>query len=131
MLSPSNRQDGSEADVNEGGYLVIRSAWPGMMRTVYRDHERFKNTYFSQYPGYYFTGDGAYKDEDGYFWLTGRVDDVINVSGHRLGTADIESALVAHPAVAEAAVVGYPTKLRAREYMLTLSCGKAIRQMRT
>ncbi|MGI6658174.1 MAG: acetate--CoA ligase [Dethiobacteraceae bacterium] len=106
------RQDGSEADVNEGGYLVIRSAWPGMMRTVYRDHERFKNTYFSQYPGYYFTGDGAYKDEDGYFWLTGRVDDVINVSGHRLGTADIESALVAHPAVAEAAVVGYPHEIK-------------------
>lgn len=106
------RQDGSEADVNEGGYLVIRRAWPGIMRTVYGDHERFKNTYFSQYPGFYFTGDGARKDEDGYFWLMGRVDDVINISGHRLGTAEVESALVAHPAVAEAAVVGFPHDIK-------------------
>ena len=102
------RQDGSEADVNEEGYLVMKRAWPGIMRTVYGDHERFKNTYFSQYPGYYFTGDGAYKDEDGYFWLTGRVDDIINVSGHRIGTAEVENALVSHEAVVEAAVVGYP-----------------------
>jgi acetyl-CoA synthetase len=106
------RQDGSEADVDEGGYLVIRKAWPGMMRTVYGDHERFKMTYFSQYPGYYFTGDGARKDKDQYFWLMGRVDDVINISGHRLGTAEVESALVSHPAVAEAAVVGFPHDIK-------------------
>jgi len=102
------RQDGSETEVNEGGYLVIRRPWPGLMRGVYGDPERFKQTYFVQYPGVYFTGDGARKDEDGYFWLMGRVDDVLNVSGHRLGTAEIESALVAHPKVAEAAVVGFP-----------------------
>jgi acetyl-CoA synthetase len=106
------RQDGSEARVNEKGYLVIDRPWPGIMRGVYGDPEKFKNTYFVQYPGYYFTGDGAFKDEDGYFWLTGRVDDVINVSGHRLGTAEIESSLVAHPQVAEAAVVGYPHDIK-------------------
>ncbi|MFZ5648276.1 MAG: acetate--CoA ligase [Bacillota bacterium] len=106
------RQDGSEADVNEGGYLVITKPWPGIMRGVYGDPERFKNTYFVQYPGYYFTGDGARKDEDGYFWLMGRVDDVLNVSGHRLGTAEVESALVAHPKVAEAAVVGFPHDIK-------------------
>ena len=106
------RQDGSEADINEGGYLVIEKSWPGIMRTVYGDHERFKNTYFSQYPGLYFTGDGARKDEDGYFWLMGRVDDVINISGHRLGTAEVESSLVSHPKVAEAAVVGFPHDIK-------------------
>ena len=106
------RQDGSEADVNEGGYLVITKPWPGIMRGVYGDPDRFKNTYFIQYPGFYFTGDGARKDEDGYYWLMGRVDDVINVSGHRLGTAEVESSLVAHPKVAEAAVVGYPHDIK-------------------
>jgi acetyl-CoA synthetase len=106
------RQDGSEADVNEGGYLVITKPWPGIMRGVYGDPDRFKNTYFIQYPGYYFTGDGARKDEDGYFWLMGRVDDVLNVSGHRLGTAEVESALVAHAKVAEAAVVGFPHDIK-------------------
>lgn len=106
------RQDGSEAGVNEGGYLVITKPWPGIMRGVYGDPDRFKNTYFVQYPGYYFTGDGARKDEDGYFWLMGRVDDVLNVSGHRLGTAEVESALVAHAKVAEAAVVGYPHDIK-------------------
>lgn len=106
------RQDGTEADVNEGGYLVIRRPWPGMMRGVYGDPSRFEQTYFAQYPGMYFTGDGARKDEDGYFWLMGRVDDVLNVSGHRLGTAEIESALVSHPKVAEAAVVGYPHDIK-------------------
>ncbi|WP_428242285.1 acetate--CoA ligase [Gynuella sp.] len=90
------------------GNLVITDSWPGQMRTVYGDHERFIQTYFSTYEGLYFTGDGARRDEDGYYWITGRVDDVLNVSGHRLGTAEIESALVSHPAVAEAAVVGYP-----------------------
>ena len=106
------RQDGSEADVNEGGYLVITRPWPGIMRGVFGDPDRFKNTYFIQYPGYYFTGDGARRDEDGYFWLMGRVDDVLNVSGHRLGTAEVESALVAHPKVAEAAVVGFPHDIK-------------------
>jgi acetyl-CoA synthetase len=101
------REDGSECDVNEGGYLCVRKPWPGIMRTVYGDPQRFMDTYFSQFPGKYFTGDGARRDEDGYFWLMGRVDDVINVSGHRLGTAEIESALVSHPMVAEAAVVGF------------------------
>ncbi len=90
------------------GALVITDSWPGQMRTVYGDHERFFDTYFSQYPGNYFTGDGARRDEDGYYWITGRIDDVINVSGHRMGTAEIESALVAHSSVAEAAVVGMP-----------------------
>jgi len=106
------RQDGSEAAPNEGGYLVIDKPWPGIMRGVYGDPNRFKNTYFVQYPGYYFTGDGVRRDEDGYFWLMGRVDDVINVSGHRLGTAEVESSLVAHPKVAEAAVVGFPHEIK-------------------
>jgi acetyl-CoA synthetase len=100
--------DGSEADVNEGGHLYIRKSWPGFMRTVYGDPDRFKNQYFVQAPGFYFTGDGARKDEDGFYFLMGRVDDVINVSGHRMGTAEIESALVSHDAVAESAVVGFP-----------------------
>ncbi|TRD12143.1 acetate--CoA ligase [Erythrobacter insulae] len=90
------------------GALVITDSWPGQMRTVYGDHDRFFQTYFSQYPGYYFTGDGCRRDEDGYYWITGRIDDVINVSGHRMGTAEVESALVEHPLVSEAAVVGMP-----------------------
>jgi acetyl-CoA synthetase len=94
------------------GNLCISRAWPGMMRTVFGDHQRFVQTYFSTFPGLYFTGDGARRDEDGFYWLTGRVDDVINVAGHRLGTAEIESALVAHPKVAEAAVVGYPHEIK-------------------
>ena len=105
----------AEGKVVEGaveGNLCIAKPWPGMLRTVFRDHERFKQTYFSTFPGYYFTGDGARRDEDGYFWITGRVDDVINVSGHRMGTAEVESALVAHPKVAEAAVVGFPHDLK-------------------
>jgi acetyl-CoA synthetase len=102
------REDGSECGVNEGGYLVIRKHWPAILRAVFGDPKRFKETYFIQYPGRYFTGDGARKDGDGYFWLMGRVDDVINVSGHRMGTAEIESALVSHDSVAEAAVVGFP-----------------------
>jgi acetyl-CoA synthetase len=106
------REDGSEAEANEGGYLCIRKPWPALMRTLYKAHDRFYETYFTRFPGYYFTGDGARRDEDGYFWMMGRVDDVINVSGHRLGTAEIESALVAHPKVAEAAVVGYPHELK-------------------
>ncbi len=106
------REDGSECDANEGGYLVIEEPWPGIMRTVYNHHERFKETYFSMFPGVYFTGDGARRDEDGYYWLMGRVDDVINVSGHRIGTAEVESALVSHPLVAEAAVVGCPHEVK-------------------
>ena len=94
------------------GNLVILDAWPGMMRTVYGDHDRFVQTYFSAYKGMYFTGDGCRRDEDGYYWITGRVDDVINVSGHRLGTAEVESALVSHPLVSEAAVVGYPHDIK-------------------
>jgi acetyl-CoA synthetase len=94
------------------GNLVITDSWPGQMRTVYGDHKRFVETYFSTYPGTYFTGDGCRRDADGYYWITGRVDDVLNVSGHRLGTAEVESALVAHPAVAEAAVVGYPHDIK-------------------
>jgi acetyl-CoA synthetase len=91
---------------------VIKRSWPGQMRTVYGDHERFAETYFTTYRGLYFTGDGARRDADGYWWITGRVDDVLNVSGHRLGTAEIESALVSHPNVAEAAVVGYPHDIK-------------------
>lgn len=106
------RPDGTEADVNEGGELVIKKPWPGMMRTVYGNHPRFKEKYFTHFPGMYQTEDGARKDEDGYFWIMGRVDDVIKVSGHRLGPAEIESALVAHPGVAEAAVVGYPHEIK-------------------
>ena len=106
------REDGSETAPNEGGYLIMEKPWPGMMRTVYGDHDRFKQTYFSRIKGIYFTGDGARRDEDGYFWLMGRVDDVINVSGHRIGTAEVESALVAHPKVAEAAVVPMPHEIK-------------------
>ena len=103
---------GRELDGAVEGNLVLLDSWPGQMRSVYGDHERFIQTYFSTYPGTYFTGDGARRDEDGYYWITGRVDDVLNVSGHRLGTAEIESALVAHPAVSEAAVVGYPHDIK-------------------
>jgi acetyl-CoA synthetase len=94
------------------GYLCLEGSWPGQMRTVYKDHERFFQTYFSTYPGLYFTGDGCKRDEDGYYWITGRVDDVLNVSGHRIGTAEIESALVANKDVAEAAVVGFPHEIK-------------------
>jgi acetyl-CoA synthetase len=99
-------------EANQEGLLCMRKPWPGMARTIYGDHERFKETYFSTFPGFYFTGDGAKKDEDGYFRIIGRIDDVINVSGHRLGTAEIESALVLHQNVAEAAVVGYPHQIK-------------------
>ena len=105
----------NEGNLLEGeatGNLVILDAWPGMMRTVYGDHKRFVDTYFSTYKGKYFTGDGSRRDEDGYYWITGRVDDVINVAGHRMGTAEVESALVAHPKVSEAAVVGYPHDIK-------------------
>lgn len=104
--------EGNELGGATEGNLCIADSWPGQMRTVYGDHERFVQTYFTTYKGYYFTGDGCRRDEDGYYWITGRVDDVINVSGHRMGTAEVESALVAHPKVAEAAVVGYPHDIK-------------------
>jgi acetyl-CoA synthetase len=104
--------EGTIIDGEGEGALVITRPWPGQMRTVYGDHQRFIDTYFKQYPGYYFSGDGARRDADGYYWITGRIDDVLNVSGHRLGTAEIESALVLHDAVAEAAVVGYPHDIK-------------------
>jgi acetyl-CoA synthetase len=105
----------AEGKVLEGpceGNLCIADSWPGQMRTVYGDHKRFMETYFSTYANKYFTGDGCRRDADGYYWITGRVDDVINVSGHRMGTAEVESALVAHEAVSEAAVVGYPHDIK-------------------
>ena len=119
------RQDGSVADVNEGGYLVIKKPWPGLMRRVYGEPERFKNTYFIQFPGVYNTGDGARVDDDGYYWLMGRIDDVINVSGHRIGTAEVESALVSHDLVAEAAVVGMPHEIKGQGIyaFVTLNAG--------
>jgi acetyl-CoA synthetase len=104
--------DNNILDGASDGNLCIGHSWPGQMRTVYGDHQRFIETYFTTFPGRYFTGDGARRDEDGYFWITGRVDDVLNVSGHRMGTAEVESALVAHPKVAEAAVVGYPHDIK-------------------
>jgi acetyl-CoA synthetase len=104
--------EGRELEGACEGNLVLLDSWPGQMRTVFGDHQRFVDTYFKTFPGRYFTGDGAKRDEDGYYWITGRVDDVLNVAGHRLGTAEIESALVAHPKVAEAAVVGFPHDIK-------------------
>jgi acetyl-CoA synthetase len=104
--------DGNLLEGANEGNLLIADSWPGQMRTVFGDHERFIQTYFTTFKGYYTTGDGARRDADGYWWITGRVDDVINVSGHRMGTAEVESALVSHPAVAEAAVVGYPHEIK-------------------
>jgi acetyl-CoA synthetase len=105
-------EDGSEISGPGAGYLVVKASWPGQLRSVYGDHQRMVDTYFSNYPGYYFTGDGASRDEDGYYWITGRVDDVLNVSGHRMGTAEVESALVLHEKIAEAAVVGFPHDIK-------------------
>ncbi len=105
-------EEGNELDGAASGNLILKRSWPGQMRTIFGDHERFIETYFKKYPGKYFSGDGVRRDEDGYYWITGRVDDVINVSGHRMGTAEVESALVLHEAVAEAAVVGYPHAIK-------------------
>ena len=118
-------REGKSVGPNEGGYLVLKQPWPGMLRTVWGDHERYKQQYWSQIPGMYFTGDGARRDEDGYFWVMGRIDDVVNVSGHRLGTMEIESALVSHPRVTEAAVVGRPDDLKgeALAAFVTLAAG--------
>ena len=120
-------RDGKIAEGQAAGNLVLLDSWPGQMRTVYGDHQRFFETYFSQFPGKYFTGDGAKRDADGDYWITGRVDDVINVSGHRMGTAEVESALVAHPKVAEAAVVGFPHDIKGQGIYayVTLSVGHA------
>ena len=120
----------SEGNILEGeneGNLCIADSWPGQMRTVYGDHKRFIETYFSQYDGYYFTGDGCKRDEDGYYWITGRVDDVINVSGHRMGTAEVESALVSHEKVSEAAVVGFPHEIKCQGIYayVTLNAGES------
>ncbi len=110
ILDPASGEELTDTEAE--GVLCIKDSWPGQMRTVYGDHQRFMETYFQQYPGYYFSGDGCRRDSDGYYWITGRVDDVLNVSGHRMGTAEIESALVAHPQVAEAAVVGCPHEIK-------------------
>jgi acetyl-CoA synthetase len=119
--------DGKVLHGATSGNLCITRSWPGQMRTVWNDHQRFFETYFTTYPGKYFTGDGARRDEDGYWWITGRVDDVINVSGHRMGTAEVESALVLHPKVAEAAVVGYPHDIKGQGIYayVTLNAGEA------
>src|SRR3989441_846146 len=119
-------RDGKPVGANQGGYLVVTRPWPGMLRTVYRDPDRYVQQYWSQQPGVYFTGDGSRRDEDGYFWVMGRIDDVINVSGHRLGTMEVESALVSHPAVAEAAVVGRPDDLKGQAIcaFVTLQVGR-------
>lgn len=121
------RRDGTPAGVNEGGYLVATHPWPSMLRTLWGDDERYMQAYWSEIPGYYFAGDGARRDERGYFWIMGRVDDVINVSGHRLGTAEIESALVSHEAVAEAAVVGRPDDVKGQAIaaFITLEGGRS------
>ena len=106
-------EEGKEVEGNPArGYLCMKTAWPGIMRTVYGNHERFRETYFDRFPGYYMTGDGTLRDEDGYYWITGRVDDVLNISGHRLGTAEVEGAIGQHETVAEAAVVGYPHEIK-------------------
>jgi acetyl-CoA synthetase len=106
-------EDGQEIEGNDvQGLLAIKESWPGQMRTLYGDHQRFIDTYFSQVPGYYFTGDGARRDEDGYYWITGRVDDVLNISGHRIGTAEVEGAIGKASGVAEAAVVGFPHDIK-------------------
>ena len=106
-------EEGNEVEGNPArGYLCMKTAWPGIMRTVYGNHERFRETYFDRFPGYYMTGDGTLRDEDGYYWITGRVDDVLNISGHRLGTAEVEGAIGQHETVAEAAVVGYPHEIK-------------------
>ncbi len=124
---------GQEIEGPAEGILVIKHPWPGQMRTLFGDHQRFIDTYFSMYPGYYFAGDGARRDEDGYYWITGRVDDVINVSGHRMGTAEVESALVLHAAVAEAAVVGYPHDIKGQgiyAYVTLMSGVEATEELR-
>src|SRR5437867_3232300 len=126
VVAEVRSRDGTPLPANQGGYLVITRPWPGMLRTVYRDPERYRQQYWSQIPGAYFTGDGARRDADGYFWVMGRIDDVVNVAGHRLGTMEVESALVSHAAVAEAAVVGRPDELKGQALaaFVTLEAGQ-------
>ncbi len=119
-------KDGKVAEPGAGGYLVIKRPWPSMLRTVHGDPERYVQTYWSRFPGIYFTGDGARRDADGYFWIMGRVDDVINVAGHRLGTMEVESALVSHPKVAEAAVVGRPDEIRGQALVAFVTCQQGL-----
>jgi acetyl-CoA synthetase len=121
-------RDGQSVPANAGGYLVIKRPWPAMLRTIYGDPERYTRQFWSEIPGVYFTGDGARRDEHGYFWIMGRVDDVVNVAGHRLGTMEVESALVSHPAVAEAAVVGRPDEVKGQAIaaFVTLEAGRAV-----
>ena len=124
---------GKEVGVNQGGKLVIRKPWPSMLRSIYGDKARYKKQYWSEIPGCYFAGDGARRDKDGYFWIVGRIDDVLNVAGHRLGTSEVESALVSHPAVAEAAVVGRPDEIKGQGVVafVTLKAGvKALPELR-
>jgi acetyl-CoA synthetase len=115
--------EGNPVGANEGGLLVIRQPWPGMLRTIFRDPKRYEEQYWSRLPGMYFAGDGARKDQDGYFWVMGRIDDVMNVSGHRLGTMEVESALVSHPAVTEAAVVGRPDEIKGQAVAAFVTVG--------
>ncbi len=125
--------EGREVGVNQGGKLVIRKPWPSMLRSIYGDKARYKKQYWSEIPGCYFAGDGARRDKDGYFWIVGRIDDVLNVAGHRLGTSEVESALVSHPAVAEAAVVGRPDEIKGQGVVafVTLKAGvKAVPELR-
>ncbi len=120
------REDGTECGVNEGGHIVMKRPWPGIMRTMYGDHQRFIDTYWSQHKGSYFAGDGARLDDAGDYWLLGRIDDVINISGHRIGTAEVESALVSHPAVAEAAVVGYPHEIKGQALYVFVTVNQGV-----
>ena len=127
-------EQGNELEGAASGNLILKRSWPGQMRTIFGDHDRFIETYFKMYPGKYFSGDGVRRDEDGYYWITGRVDDVINVSGHRMGTAEVESALVLHDAVAEAAVVGYPHDIKGQgiyAYVTLMSGVEASDDLRT
>ena len=126
-------REGQPVGDNQGGFLIIKRPWPGMLRTIYGDPDRYVQNYWSQVSGVYFTGDGARRDPDGYFWVMGRVDDVVNVAGHRLGTMEVESALASHPAVAEAAVVGRPDALKGQAIaaFVTLETGqKATEELR-
>jgi acetyl-CoA synthetase len=122
------KEDGTEAGKNEGGYLVIKKPWPGMMRTIYGDHERFIETYWKRFPPYYNAGDGCRIDDDGDYWLMGRIDDVVNVSGHRIGTAEVESALVSHPKVAEAAIVPMPHKIKGQGLYAFVTLNKGVKK---
>src|SRR5205085_2456747 len=123
--------NGKEVGANVGGKLIIRRPWPAMLRTIYGDKERYKKQYWTEFPRNYLTGDGARRDEDGYFWIVGRIDDVLNVAGHRLGTSEIESALVSNPNVAEAAVVGRPDELKGQGVVAFVTLKASVQPTRT